>query len=362
VTDVIDGTDPTDDAGPADRAGTGTGGMVRVGIVGAGLIATRHADALAGFPDATVVAVADPDLERARALAARTSARAYRTVAEMTGEEELDALYTCVPPFAHGEPEETAVRLGLPLFVEKPLAADWRTAAEIGEMVLASGVVTGTGYHLRCLDTVVEARQRLGDRVPGLVTGHWFGTVPPAAWWVRRDQSGGQLVEQATHVVDLARFLVGEVTSVFAVGSSHGHCPQGDIDETSAAVLRFASGAVGSLSATCLSTEKRVGLEIVAPDLALGVSESHLTVHDPGGVTVREAVVDPKVAVDRDFIDAVKGDAPATRVPYEEALRSHRVACALAESAIAGRPVELPGDDAGAVPPSPGGQLSPASS
>jgi predicted dehydrogenase len=351
-----------------------TDAAVRVGIVGAGLIGARHADALAGFPDATVVAVADPDVARARALADRCGARAHRTVAEMTRHEELDALYVCAPPFARGEPEETAVRLGLPLFVEKPLAADWRTAAEIGEMVLASGLVTGTGYHLRCLDTVAEARQRLGDRVPGLVTGHWFGPVPPSPWWVRRDRSGGQLVEQATHVVDLARFLAGEVTTVCAVGSSHGHCPHGDIDEVSAAVLRFASGAVGSLSATCLSTEKRVALEVVAPELALEVSETHLTVREPAGTTVRPARVDPKVAVDRDFVDAVRGRAPATRVPYEEALRSHRVACALAESARAGHPVDLPGDhdrsdgsdrpdrSDRSAPVGPSGPFSPASS
>lgn len=319
---------------------------VRVGMVGAGFIAARHADALASFPDATVTAIADPDIDRARALAAQSGARAYRTVAEMTDREELDALYTCVPPFAHGEPEEAAVRLGLPLFVEKPLAADWQTAADIGDMLASAGLITGTGYHLRYLDTVHEARRRLGDRVPGLVTGRWFGKVPPAPWWVRRDQSGGQLVEQATHVVDLARFLAGEVRSVFAIGGSCGHCgPSGDIDETSAAVLRFASGAVGSLSATCLCNEKRVALEVVAPGLAVELGESVLTVREEAGTTVRQATVDPKVAIARDFIDAVKGRTPGTQVPYEEALRSHRVACALAESATTGQPVDLPHDD-----------------
>lgn len=316
---------------------------VRVGMVGAGFMATSHARALESFPDATVAGVVDPQTDRARALADSTGARAYPTLVEMVESEQLDALYACVPPFAHGEPEATAVELGLPLFVEKPLATDWATAAEIGAMIAEAGLITGTGYHWRCLDTVVEARERLGERPPGLVAGRWFGAVPPATWWVRREQSGGQLIEQATHVLDLARFLVGEVTSVYAIGGSCGLCgPHGDIDETSAAVLRFACGAVGSITATCLCARKHgVGLELVAPELTLEIGETHLAVHEPDGMTVRRATVDPRVEVDREFVDTVLGRTPQTRVPYEEALRTHRVACALADSAASGQPVDL---------------------
>jgi predicted dehydrogenase len=316
---------------------------VRVGMVGAGLIAARHADNLASFPDAALTAVVDPQADRAEAFAADTGARAYGTIAEMTEREQLDALYICVPPFAHGEPETAAVEAGLPVFVEKPLAADWATAAEIGALMASAGLVTGTGYHWRCLDTVGEARERLGERPPGLVAGRWFGMVPPAPWWVRRSQSGGQFIEQVTHVIDLARCMVGEVQSVFAMGGHCGVCrPDGDIDETSVATVRFASGAVGSFTATCLCGRKQgVGLEIVAPDLTLEIGETHLAVHEPDGTTIRRAHVDPRVQVDREFVDTVRGSRPSTRVPYDEALRTHRVACALADSSDTGQPVDL---------------------
>jgi predicted dehydrogenase len=91
--------------------------------------------------------------------------------------------------------------------------------------------------------------------------------------------------------------------------------------------------------------EKRVGLEIVAPGLALELGENHLTVREASGTTVRQATVDPHVAIDREFIDVVRGRASATQVPYEEALRTHRVACALAESTTTGQPVDLDQDD-----------------
>lgn len=319
---------------------------LRVGIVGAGGVGTRHARVLGGFDDVAVTAVADAEPERAAALAARSGARPYRSATEMAAHEPLDALYACVPPFAHGEPESVAAQRGLPLFVEKPLAADWRTAADIAALVRSAGLVTGTGYHWRCLDTVAEARRRLGDGAPGhvgLVAARWLDTVPPPAWWARRDGSGGQLVEQATHVIDLARFLAGEVAQVFALGVRSGRCADGDIDETSTAVLRFASGAVGSLAATCLCGRKQTaGVEVIGPRVSLEVTEDRLAVHEPGGTTVRRPDVDPRVAVDREFVDAALGRSAGTRVPYDEALRTHRVACALATSAATGDPVDLP--------------------
>jgi predicted dehydrogenase len=325
------------------------GRRLRIGIVGAGGVGTRHARVLGTFGDVAVTAIADAEPERAAALAGRTGtgARAYRSATEMAEHEPLDALYACVPPFAHGEPEAVAAELGLALFVEKPLAADWESAADIAALVRRAGLVTGTGYHWRCLDTVAEARHRLGEGTNGnvgLVAGRWLDTVPPPAWWARRAGSGGQLVEQATHVIDLARHLAGEVTQVFALGSRCGRCPDGDIDETSTAVLRFASGAVGSLAATCLCGRKQTaGLEVIGPETSLEITEDRLAVHEPGGTTVRTPQVDPRVAVDREFVDAALGRTAGTRVPYDEALRTHRVACALATSAATGQPVDLPG-------------------
>src|SRR6266516_7255360 len=93
----------------------------RIGFVGAGAVATRHARTLAGFDDVQVVAVADPAVERAGRLAGEVGASAYDDWRPMLERERLDALYVCVPPFAHGPPELAAVEAGLPFFVEKPL-------------------------------------------------------------------------------------------------------------------------------------------------------------------------------------------------------------------------------------------------
>ena len=101
------------------------------------------------------------------------------------------------------------------------------------------------------------------------------------------------------------------------------------------AALRFASGAVGTLAQTCvLGWKERAGLEIYADGLSLAVSETGLVVRDAGGEETTPSDPDSaRVAVDRAFIDAVRGDADDIRVPYAEALRTHELAVRIAEAA-----------------------------
>ena len=320
---------------------------VKVGFVGAGGVARRHADVLLGLGEVEVTGIADLNEAYASELAGHCGARAYRTHDELLSGEELDALYVCVPPFAHGPPEHAAIDAGLPLFVEKPVAIDLETASAIAERVQATGLVTAVGYHWRYLDTVEQAAALLEGNPARLVTGSWLDKVPPPAWWVRRDRSGGQTIEQSTHVLDLIRHLAGEVSEVYAVEATaeHPRIPEADVADVSSATLRFADGAIGSLSSSCLLRSKhRAGLEIIAEGVAISLSEADIVVDTGDGPERREAEADAKTAVDRDFIDAVLGRENRIRVPYAEALETHHLACAIVRSASEGRPVKLTED------------------
>lgn len=320
------------------------GAAVRVGIVGAGAVADRHARVLSGFDDVWLVAVADPDDGRGRALAAAHDIPWYGDHELMLDAERLDAVYVCVPPFAHGRVERDVLAAGLGMFVEKPLAADLATAEKVALLVERAGVPVATGYHWRCLDTVQTARALLEGRQPRLVQASWLDKVPPPAWWRRRELSGGQTVEQTTHVLDLLCVLVGDVVEVSALSSrcERSAFEDADVDDVTAATLRFSNGALGTVVSSCLPAAKhRAGIEIVCDRLVIELDERMLAVSDDSGRAVTTAGVDAHVAVDRDFIDALRGDTDRIRVPYAEALRTHRLACALARSAIEGRAVAL---------------------
>jgi predicted dehydrogenase len=88
----------------------------RIGFIGAGGIANRHIGNLLTFDDVTVVAVADPQRDRAEAAAARVGARVYNGHDPMLESETLHGVYICTPPFAHGPPEIACVTHKVPFF------------------------------------------------------------------------------------------------------------------------------------------------------------------------------------------------------------------------------------------------------
>jgi myo-inositol 2-dehydrogenase / D-chiro-inositol 1-dehydrogenase len=307
--------------------------ITRIGLVGAGFIGGRHVDSLTAQDGVRVVGVADPQVERAEQLAARAGATAYPGWVELLDAEKLDALYVCVPPHGHGAVEEAAIDRGLPLFVEKPLDTDLVTAERLAARIDEAGLLTSVGYHWRYLDTFERARELLAGAPARMVRAAWLDKAPRAPWWARQDQSGGQTVEQATHLFDVARGLVGEVTGGSAVGSRSADGP-GDILDVCTAALRFESGAVGSFSNSCLLPRGfRIGVELVAPGLGLWLTEHQLVVSDSDGERTIDRQLDPIAAEDRAFVAAVRGEGDDIRTPYAEALRTHRLVTAVAAAA-----------------------------
>lgn len=314
-------------------------GLTRIGFIGAGGIAQRHLDVLSGFPDVVIKAIADPDSDRAKAMAASCGANAHDSVEAMLNDVPLDAVFICVPPFAHGPTERAVLAAGLPFFVEKPLAADFETAESIAEDVKEAGLITAVGYHWRYLDTFDAARRALGPNVPQLMQGFWLDQTPPPGWWGRHAQSGGQMVEQVTHLVDTLRILAGGVTAVYAQGN---HLPRDthpdlDVATASTATLTFASGAVATLASTCLlNWNHRIGLQIFANGIAIEMSDQEVMIDTGTGRHPRTFTGDPVWREDRDFIDAVRGKPNLIRTNYAEALETHRVAIAITRSMATG--------------------------
>lgn len=317
---------------------------VKVGFVGAGKSAMRHIRRLQTFEDVRIVAISDLIYERALAAAAHCGGKSYRDYERMISVEKPDALYICVPPFAHGAIELLAIDCGMPFFVEKPLAIGLDVALSIDERVRTAGLITSVGYQWRYLDTTEHARKLLSENPARLVSGYWLDAAPSNPWWRREAESGGQLIEQTTHIFDLVRLLVGEVTSVSAIGS----CSNGNNEsskyfhEASVVSLKFASGAIGTIASTCLLKRSyRIGVNVFCDGVVLELSSSSLTISAEKDRKQLAAQVDPYEREDRDFIDAVRGLSLETRVHYSEALLTHRLATAAVRSMSEDRRIEL---------------------
>lgn len=316
----------------------------RIGFIGAGGIARRHLGVLQTMDDVLVTAVTDVDADGAARFADDTGARAFASAEELCASGEVDALWICVPPFAHGAPEDAAIAHGIPFFVEKPVAIDLPTAERIAAAVEATGLITAVGYHWRYLDVLDDVRGALGTRKPRLASGYWLDSTPPPRWWWRREQSGGQMAEQATHLLDLARYLMGDVTRVYALEeySQRDAFPELDVPTASTASLLFAEGAIANLAATCLlGWNHRVGLHLFGDGVAAEITDRDAMIDVGHGRPVTPNRSDPVWREDRDFLDAVRGGENRIRCPYREALATLRVADAIDRSAREGRAIEL---------------------
>jgi predicted dehydrogenase/glycosyltransferase involved in cell wall biosynthesis/threonine dehydrogenase-like Zn-dependent dehydrogenase len=316
----------------------------RVGFVGVGGIAQRHLDILTDFEDVELVAFADPDVARADAAASRFGAKSYGSHRDMLEGEKIDAVYICIPPFAHGDVEFDLLARNIPFFVEKPVTRDLALAEKISAKIAETGLITGVGYHWRYLDVVEQARELLRDNPAQLISGYWLDSTPPPMWWWKEEQSGGQIVEQTTHLLDLARFLIGEVVEVYgrAGHKEREGYPGLDVPTVTTASLTFETGVLANISSTCLlGWSHRVGLHIFADKLAIELNDHEIMVDVGRGRPVRVAEGDPVWREDRDFIDAVRGGPNNIRCPYADAIVTHRLALAVTSSIKIGESVRL---------------------
>ena len=318
---------------------------VKLGFIGTGGMASAHMRNLKdNFEDVEFSAMCDISEDRATARAEEFGGNAYADYRVMYDKEDLDAVYICTPPFAHGEQERIACEQGIAMFIEKPIHSELEPAIIINEDVERSGVITSVGYHWRYGGNAQNAKAMLEEQPQILgALGYWIGGMPGTPWWRVRAESGGQHVEQTTHIFDLARFLVGSdgktVHGVAASGSMT-HIENYDIDDISMVNIEFKNGAVANIVSAC-ATEGfgRVHLEVFTRGLVVTVGGSNEV--NRGGET-EPLSNDGGADRDRVFIDAVKSDDSSQILsPYSDALETLRIMLAASTSFRTGKAVDL---------------------
>lgn len=317
---------------------------VDLAFVGAGGIAQwQHFDNLEAIDEAEIVGICDVDSETADSAAERFDAPAFTDHHDLYAETDPDAVFVCLPPFAHEDQEIAAAEHGYDLFVEKPLALSTEKAQEIHAAIEDNDVLAQVGYDWRYSAGIERASEILADRTVGYVDGYWWGGVPGGEdhWWRHVDRSGGQVVEQATHVYDTIRYLVGDVTEVTAAGS-HRIADEVDFSDATSATMTHENGAISHVSTTCAAEDGKHGLEIVADGATIEVGEQSVSGTVDGEELDEEFDRNPYAAEVEAFVDAVAtGDDAGLRSPYSDASETFALTMAVNESIETGESVEL---------------------
>jgi myo-inositol 2-dehydrogenase/D-chiro-inositol 1-dehydrogenase len=308
---------------------------LRLGLIGAGWIAGLHLEALERLGRTQLVGVVSGTGAGARVVAERWGGLAFDDAGAMLDEARPDVVYLCVPPFRAVEFGALLVRRGIPFLTEKPLAAaDGDGPARLAAAIERTRLVVAVGYHLRALDILPVVRSRLAASPPGLIVAQWLDGTPAPAWWGVGEEGGGQVIEQATHLYDLARHLAGEATVVAAASNRMAVAPQGvDVADATVATLRFEHGAIGSFANTRRLVAGVISVEFASERLLTtltkgrqGQGDWHARFEDDAGASEIQATADPYEIQAAAFLDAVEsGDPARVLCTYPDALLTDRL-------------------------------------
>ncbi len=338
---------------------------VRVGWLGAGLIATFHSKMLRhDVRDlASWAGVYDPDRSRAEAFAAASGATVCDSEEEVL--DGCDAVFVCTWTSEHRRLVEAAAERGLPVFCEKPLATNLDDARSMARTVRDAGVINQVGLILRRSPAFTLLRHLVHEEASGRTMAVVFRDdqyMPvqgayASTWRGEVDKAGaGTLLEHSIHDLDLLEWVVGPVERVAAVAREfHGVA---GIEDAVVTTLEFVSGAVGTLVSVWHDVLERPSLRRVEvlcergwycqEDDWFGPVE-WIRSGDRGRVAgddllAKAAAEIPYEAVNPDgaFVRAVAEGRPAWP-DFDVAVRAHELVDAVYRSCAAGgAPVDVP--------------------
>jgi UDP-N-acetylglucosamine 3-dehydrogenase len=234
---------------------------VRFGLAGLGAMGRNHLRVLSLRDDVQLAAIADPDPSALAAASHSTDAQLFDEPLAMIGEAELDALIVAAPTTGHLSLALAAIDRGLPVLVEKPLAASTAEAARIASAARQGGVPVQVGHIERFNPAVLE----LGR----LLANGWLSTIYSIASrragpFPARIRDVGVTVDLATHDADILSWVAGErPTRVYAETARRVHAEHEDL---LFGLLHFDSGTRGMLDVNWLTPAKRRQLLVVGEE------------------------------------------------------------------------------------------------
>jgi predicted dehydrogenase len=255
---------------------------LRVGVVGVGHLGKEHARILAGMPDVTLVGVADPNSTQAEAVALRCGTRAYSDHRPLL--DAIDAAVIAAPTAHHHAVACDLLRHGVPLLIEKPLAAELDRATEMVDLARKHSVVLQVG-HIERFNPAFEELQRHVLRPK-------FISCERCSGFSGRSTDVGVVLDLMIHDLDLVLSLVrSPVTSVWAMGVA----VLGGNEDMAKARVTFADGCVADFSASRVhpSGVRRMQLWGAEGYAGIDFSKRHLTLMQPSA-TLRQGRFDSR--------------------------------------------------------------------
>jgi scyllo-inositol 2-dehydrogenase (NAD+) len=330
---------------------------LNVGVVGVGRLGNLYARYFLGqISNASLVAIADVDNSLAASFAHEHGiAKCYRDYQDLVNDKDVDAVVIVTPTSLHKDVSIAAVEAGKAVFCEKPLSISLEESLAIKEAVERTGEFFHLGFMRRFDKGYAAAKQKIDDGIIGtpiVFKATSRDPFRPSLEYLNPQHSGGLLTDMGIHDMDLARWLMGDVASVYSIGDVLAYPemkPIGDVDNAIAS-LTFKSGALGSVDCSRSAVfGYDIRTEILGTKGTLQVGylrETPLYVLTKEGVThdtvpyFMERFGQSYVDQLQNFVDHVLQDKPPA-ITCDDGISALRISLAATQSLHDQRPVVL---------------------
>ena len=237
--------------------------MLKIAIIGTGNIAQAHIDGYLTFPErCCIVALYDEVLAKAeekKRLNCLAEAVVYNSYQDLLSAGGIDLVSICTPPFCHAEIAIAALKAGVHVLVEKPMAA---SLAECDQMLSAereSGRILSVVAQNRFRTPIKNVKAVLDSGLAGRINHAqvdsfwWRGHSYYDLWWRGRwdREGGGCTLNHAVHHIDMLLWMMGEPDTVTAVLSNAAH-DNAEVEDISLAALRYPQGALAQITSSVI--------------------------------------------------------------------------------------------------------------
>lgn len=234
--------------------------MLKVAIVGAGSISTRHVQGYLTFPErAKIVAVSDiyEDKAESHVKEYELSATYVADYKELLSDSSIDLVSICTPPSTHAQIAIDFLNAGKHVLVEKPMASSLEECDAMNEAAKNSGKMLSIVAQNRFRTPWMKLKQVLDEKLAGDIlhaqvnSFWWRGHSYYDLWWrgTWDSEGGGCTLNHAVHHIDALQWMMGLPVEVRALMGNVAH-DNAEVEDISMAALRFASGGVGQITSS----------------------------------------------------------------------------------------------------------------
>lgn len=310
--------------------------MAKIGLVGLGGWGKNHARVL--FELGVLKAVCDLDPLKVELYSKKYGVTGYTSFDEMLKESKLEGLIVATPTSTHHELAIRALRAGLHLLIEKPLASSYEEGLKIVEEAEKREKVVGVGYIERFNPAITFLKQVVDERRLGEPLLLEFVRENR---WLGRMKDVGIIYDTVVHDIDTARYLLAE--EPIMVFSRFGYV-RGKMEDIALLILEFPKRHLASMIANWITPKKERRLRAVFTDGVVEIDfiTQEVRIEDANGTRIpRRRWEEPLMLEDKAFVESVKNGKPFL-ISAKDALGNNKVAEAALLSEKRAVPVYLP--------------------